>query len=129
MYKTTITYEDFDGIEIKEDFYFNLTEAEVAEKELTTEGGYIKRLEAIVAAKNVPAVIKVVKELLLESYGLKEGKRFRKSKEISEAFSQTNAYSKLFMKLATDDAAAAEFINHVFPKASSVAAKHPAIES
>lgn len=118
MLKKTITYVDFNGIERKEDFYFNLSKAEITEMELSTDGGLVERINRIVAAKDVPEIIKVFKQLILDSYGEKslDGKRFIKSKELSEAFSQTNAYSILFMELAVDDVAAAEFINGIVPK-------------
>lgn len=118
MLKKTITYVDFNGMERKEDFYFNLSKAEITEMELSTDGGLVERINRIVAAKDVPEIIKVFKQLILDSYGEKslDGKRFIKSKEISEAFSQTNAYSILFMELAVDDVAAAEFINGIVPK-------------
>ena len=63
-------------------------------------------------------IIKVFKELVLKAYGEKspDGKRFIKSDELSTAFAQTEAYSELFMKLATDDKAAADFVNGIIPK-------------
>lgn len=130
MHKETIKYTDFDGVEITEDFYFNLTEAEVLEKELGITGGYTERLKKIVAAKDAPTIIAEFKSLILDSYGVKEGKRFRKSKELAEEFSQTNAYSTLFMKLAFDDEAGAAFVNGIMPKKSKDTAAnttHPAI--
>ena len=74
-------------------------------------------LENVVKAKDGPSIVKIFKEIVLKSYGEKspDGKRFIKSKELSEAFSQTEAYSKLFMELATDADAAAAFINAVIP--------------
>lgn len=133
MHKETIKYTDFDGVEITEDFYFNLTEAEVLEKELGITGGYTERLKKIVAAKDAPTIIAEFKSLILDSYGVKEGKRFRKSKELAEEFSQTNAYSTLFMKLAFDDEAGAKFVNGIMPKKSNNTATnaptHPAINN
>ena len=38
-----------------------------------------------------------------------------KNNELREAFSQTEAYSNLFMELATDADAASEFINGILP--------------
>lgn len=117
MLKKTINYTDYNGAERKEDFYFNLTKAEVMEMELSTTGGLAESIKRIVAAQDQPAIIKVFKELILKSYGEKspDGKRFIKSPELSEAFSQTEAYSILFMELATDDTAGAKFINGIVP--------------
>lgn len=117
MLKKTITYNDFNGNEYTEDFYFNLTKAEILEMEMSTEGGMAEMIQRIAAAKNAPEIIKVFKEMILKAYGVKspDGKRFIKSEKISEEFSQTEAYSKLFMELATDDVKAAEFVNGIVP--------------
>ena len=112
-----IKYTDFNGLEREEDFMFNLTEAEITEMELTTDGGLSDSIKKIIAAQDTPEIIKVFKMLLLKSYGEKsaDGRRFVKSDKLSEEFAQTNAYSKLFMKLATDDKAAVAFINGIMP--------------
>ena len=118
MYKKTMTYTDYNGAERTEDFYFNLTKAELMEMELSAEGGFEQQVRRIVAAKDTPQIVKVFKQLLLKSYGVKsdDGRRFMKSEEISKAFSETPAYSELFILYSTDDKAAAEFINNVVPK-------------
>lgn len=118
MLKKTITYTDYNGSERTEDFYFNLTKAEVMEMEMSTTGGLAEAIQKIVAAKDAPAIIKIFKELVLKAYGEKspDGKRFIKSEEISTAFSQTEAYSELFMELATDADSAAKFVNGIVPK-------------
>ena len=115
MLKKTITYTDYNDVERTEDFYFNLTKAELMEMEMGAVGGLSGMIEKIVSAKDAPAIIKVFKELVLKAYGEKsaDGKRFIKSKEISDAFSQTEAYSQLFMELATDADAASKFVNGI----------------
>lgn len=117
MLKKTITYEDFNGVERTEDLYFNLTEAEIVEMELGTTGGFVENIKKVIAAKDAPTIMNIFKDLLLKSYGEKspDGKRFIKNAELREAFAQTNAYSKLFMELAFDEEAAANFINNVIP--------------
>lgn len=117
MLKKTITYTDYNGTERTEDFYFNLTKAEVTEMEMGIDGGMAEMIKRIVAAKDAPAIIAVFKKLILKSYGEKsaDGKRFIKSEEISNAFSQTEAYSDLYMELATDADAAAKFVNGIIP--------------
>lgn len=112
-----VKYPTFDGTEIEEDFYFNFTEAEITEMELSYPGGLKKELQRIMDAKNQTEIIKVFKRLLLQAYGQKspDGKYFEKSEEISRKFSQTNAYSQLFMKLAYDDEYAAKWVNGVIP--------------
>lgn len=115
MLKKTVTYTDYNGIERTEDFYFNLTKAEIMEMELTTSGGLAEMITKIVEAKDGPAIIKVFKDLVLKAYGEKspDGRRFIKSVEIADAFSQTEAYSQIFMELATDADAAAAFVNGI----------------
>ena len=112
-----IKYTDFNGLDREEEFMFNLTEAEITEMELTTDGGLSDSIKKIIAAQDTPQIIKVFKMLLLKSYGEKsaDGRRFVKSDKLSEEFAQTNAYSQLFMKLATDDKAAVAFINGIMP--------------
>lgn len=117
MLKKNITYVDYNGEERNEDFYFNLTKAEIMEMELGVDGGMSETINKIIKAKDVPSLIKIFKDLLLRSYGVKsaDGKRFIKNEELTAEFSQTEAYSQLFMELATDDKAASEFINHIIP--------------
>lgn len=113
MIKETITYKDYNGNERTEDFYFNLTKAEAMKMELGTTGGLTETIRRIIAAQDGPTIIGIFEDLILKSYGIKslDGRRFEKSEEISRDFSQTEAYSILFMKLATDAEAAAKFVN------------------
>lgn len=117
MLKKTITYTDYNGVERTEDFHFNLTKAEIMEMEMGTSGGLAEMIQRIVKAQDAPAIIKVFKDLVLKAYGEKsaDGKRFMKSDEIREGFAQTEAYSQLFMELATDADAAAKFVNGIVP--------------
>lgn len=117
MIKKTITYTDYNGTERTENFYFNLSRAEAVEMEIGTTGGLAERIQRIIDAKDNAEIIKIFKELVLKSYGVKseDGKRFIKSEELSTAFSQTEAYSQLFMELATNADAAAEFVNGIVP--------------
>lgn len=117
MYKKTVTYEDYNGVQRTEDFYFALSEAELTEMQLGVDGGYAAMIDKIVKAKDTPALIKIFKELLLKSYGIKsdDGRRFIKSEELSREFTQTPAYSDLYMMLATDDKQASAFIKNIMP--------------
>ena len=117
MIKLTRTYTDFNDVERTEDFYFHMTKAEVMEMEMSTSGGMAEMIQRIVAAQDIPAIIKVFKELVLKAYGQKspDGKRFIKNAEQTEEFAQTNAYSDIFMELATDADKAAEFVNGIMP--------------
>ena len=118
MYKKNITYTDYNGHERTEEFLFNLTEAEIAEMEMSKKGGLTNTLQRLIRTEDAPEIAKIFKDLILKSYGEKsdDGRRFIKTKEKAEEFSQTEAYSKLYMELAFDDKAAAEFINNIIPK-------------
>lgn len=126
MLKKSIKYTDYNGVERTEDFWFNLSKAEIMEMELSTTGGLAELIQKIVKEQDAPAIIKIFKDLVLKAYGEKspDGKRFIKSDELSLAFSQTEAYSNLFMELATDADAAAEFVNGIIPADAAEAAKN-----
>jgi hypothetical protein len=117
MLKKTFTYVDYNGVERTEDHYFNLSKAELMEMELSTTGGLAEMINKIVAAQDAPQIVKIFKELVLKAYGQKsaDGRRFIKSAELSDEFAQTEAYSQLFMELATDADAAAKFVNGIVP--------------
>lgn len=117
MIKQTITYEDFNGNKQTEDFYFNLTKAELVELEVEHEGGMGKWLEAIAASDSRKELIEQFKKIILLSYGKKseDGKRFIKTKELRDEFESHAAFSTLFMMLAEDANVASTFINGVVP--------------
>lgn len=118
MLKKVITYTDYDGNERTETHYFNLSKAEMLDMELFTAGGYSNMLQRVIEEKNQVEIVKIFKELVLKSYGVKsdDGKRFMKSEEITKAFTETEAFTELYMELATDSEAAAAFANGIMPK-------------
>lgn len=118
MLKKTIKYVDYNGVERCEDFYFNLSKAEVTEMQVSEEGGYDQMLQRIVEAQDNKEIFKHFKAIILKAYGVKsqDGKRFIKSEELSEEFSQTEAFVELIMELASSETAAAEFVNGIIPK-------------
>ena len=121
MIKKTVTYTDYNGVERTENFYFNLSKAEVMEMEMSTDGGMAESIQKIVDAKDAPAIIRVFKDLVLKAYGVKsdDGRRFMKVKpdgsRYADDFKETEAYSIIFMELATDADAAAKFVNGIVP--------------
>ena len=121
MLKKTIKYTDYNGVGRSEDFYFNLSKAEIAEMELGTTGGFSDMLQRIIDTQDMPQIVKMFKDLVLKSYGVKsaDGKRFIKIDDngvpLSRAFSQTEAYSELYMELASSADAAAKFVEGILP--------------
>jgi hypothetical protein len=116
--KKTITYIDFEGVSRTETFYFNLTKAEILKMELSEAGGLKKLIEKIVAEKDNTKLLDLFQEVVVRSYGEKsaDGKQFMKSQAITDKFTSTQAFSDLFMELATNDTEAAAFINGLLPK-------------
>lgn len=117
MLVKSITYTDYNGVERTEEHFFNLTKAEIMEMEMSTTGGLAEMIQRIVAAQDTPAIIKIFKDLIIKSYGQKspDGKRMIKNDAIREEFMQSEAYSQLFMELATDADKAAAFVNGIMP--------------
>lgn len=121
MLKITKTYTDFNDVEKTEDFFFHLTKAELLDMEMETEGGFVETVKAIANTKNTPELMKLFKKLLLKAYGEKTPDGgFLKSEEILQKFMAKQAFSDIYVELATDDAKAAEFINKVIPQAIKV---------
>lgn len=117
MIKKTITFTDYNGTERTEDFYFNLTKAEVMEMEMSVKGGLAEMIQRVIAAQDQPAIIKIFRDLITRAYGVKspDGRKFMKSAELTEDFVQTEAFSELYMELATNADAAAAFVNGIVP--------------
>ena len=125
MIKKTIEYVDYNGDNRKEEFYFNLSKAEVMEMEMSKNGGLSEYIQRIVKSSDNAAIIALFKEIICKAYGEKslDGKRFIKNKELTDAFVQTEAYSELFMELATNADEAAAFVNGIIPKNMNVEKK------
>lgn len=124
MLKKLIKYTDYDGRERSENFYFYLNKAELMEMELGVDGGMQQMIQLIIDKQDIPRIMEAFKRIILKAYGEKspDGRRFIKSKELSDAFSQTEAYSNLYIELVTDANAAAAFINGIVPEEIAQAA-------
>jgi hypothetical protein len=118
LLKKTITYEDFNGTQRTEDFYFHLSRADLVEMQLSKQGGLDKWLQNIIDSEDGAMIMSEFKKLILDSYGQKsdDGKRFIKTQELRDEFLASEAYSVLFMELCTQQDKAAEFVNGLLPK-------------
>ena len=119
MYTKKIKYEDFNGEKRERKFYFNLSKAELLEMELSTNGGYENYINRIIETRDQAELIRIFKDLILKSYGVKsdDGERFIKTQQLTDEFTQTDAYSELFMELATNADSATAFVNGIIPAA------------
>lgn len=118
MLKKTITYTDYNDVERTEDFYFNLSKAEIIMMENSVVGGMKQRLEKIIQSQDNVEIMETFRDLIHRSYGVKsdDGKRFIKSDALASEFEQTEAYSVLVLELLGDAGKAADFINAILPK-------------
>jgi len=118
MLRKQITYTDYNDVLRTEDFYFNLSKAEIADLELMTPGGLEYTIKKMIQTEDRPGLVTLFKKIILESYGEKspDGKRFMKNPELSKAFSETEAFVELYMELVTDAKAASAFINAIVPQ-------------
>ena len=117
MYKKTIAFTDYNGVDREEYFYFNLNESEVMKLEMRVPGGLTAMMQRIVQKMDAQQIIDTFEELIRQSYGEKspDGREVRKGAELVERFMQTEAYNKLFMELCTDSKVATEFFNNIIP--------------
>lgn len=116
MFKYEVPYTDYNGVERKEMAYFNLSKAELMEMELSTKAGVEEMIRVLIATDDNAKIVKIFKDLILKSYGIKseDGKRFIKSQELRDQFEQSEAYSEFFMKLIqNEDGLQTKFINGV----------------
>ena len=129
MLKKTMTTVDFGGIERTEDYYFNLTKAEIMEMQLCTDGGFVETVKKIVEAKNQLELTHLFKKIICASYGVlsPDGRKFVKNQQVLDDFMATQAYSDLYIELLSGDGKAAEdFVNGILPKdLTNEAAKAP----
>jgi hypothetical protein len=125
MLKKTIKFTDYFGEERTQDFYFNLNKSELIEMNFTTTGGMQHMLEEIQNSRDNKRIYELFKSIVLKAYGEKssDGYRFIKSPELSEAFSQTEAFNELIVEMFSDPGAAAKFMMGIVPPDLATEAK------
>lgn len=120
MLKKTITYTNFNDDEVTETFWFNLTEAELADFQNSNPDGLsmTQYMQQIYDTKDTQKLYVLMKQILLMTYGEKsaDGRHFRKSKEITDDFEHSAAYPVLFVELMSDANKASDFIMQCLPK-------------
>lgn len=131
MYEKKIKFKGYDGVEREQSFFFNLTKAELLDMQFEIQGGFVDRVKKIIEIKDQTTIIKIFKEIILKSYGEKDddGIHFNKvvpvtGRRLVDRFIETEAYSNLYVELATNEKAAADFINNVIPEDLAKEAKN-----
>lgn len=117
MIVRTMTYTDYNGETRTEKFYFNLTAAEIAKLNFSEKGGLEESIKRCIKEGDTGKMVSLLEKIVLLSYGERseDGRQFIKSEELSKAFSQTPAYSDLFMSFFTDENAATTFLDELIP--------------
>lgn len=118
MIKKRIKYEDFDGVEREEDFYFNLTKTELVKWNYSESGGLEEAVKKIIDTKDAKELLKIYDKIITMSYGVKspDGKKFVKSEEITNDFKDTNAYDVMFIEYLSHPESFNTFIDGIMPK-------------
>lgn len=117
MLKKRIKYTNLDGEPKEKDFYFHLNMAELAEMQVTTQGGLGEYLRSVLARNDSKELLATFKDIIRSSVGERVNEdEFVKSPEITARFMNSNAYSELVMEMFTNPKMAAEFIEALLPK-------------
>lgn len=129
MIKKIANYEDFEGNQITDELWFNLTQTELISmsmdmpEDISDSIGNGENVDQAAASAKIieklgnKGVFEFIKDLLIKSYGIRtpDGKGFKKNAEITENFACSLAFDAIFMELISDDQAAANFVNGVIP--------------
>lgn len=118
MLKKVIKYTDYNGTEREEEFWFNLSKADLARMEFSREGGMEAVVKRLTNKLTGPEIYKIFEEMVLGAYGEKsdDGRRFIKSPELSKEFSETPAYDELLSEILASEENAAAFVNGIIPQ-------------
>lgn len=116
MFKKTIKYEDFNGEQQEEDFYFHMSKAELIE--MAADGDIQKRLQRIIESKDNRKIFDEFKALLANAVGLRseDGRTFRKDDYARAQLMESPAFDELVLELCTDAKAATEFVTNLIPQ-------------
>lgn len=132
MLKKTMTYTDYNGNQVTDDFYFNLTKAEIIELELSTDkaAGLEATINKLREELNGREIMDLFKRIIRKSIGRKsaDGKRFIKNDEIADEFMETEAYSDLVVELCTDADKASAFFAAIVPQPDKPSISAPPIK-
>lgn len=121
MFKKTVTYRDFNDVERTEEYFFHLSTTEVLKLEKNKDGSLSEQLEKIQRDEDEAAMLDMITKLVLLAYGEKseDGRRFVKSDKLVEEFTETEAYSQIFLDIMTNENELIDFITGILPKEMS----------
>lgn len=111
MIKKSITYTDFNGSEVTEDFYFHMTDAEILKLECSEKGGLTTIINNISHETDPKIIFNIFERVIRMAYGRRslDGSSFLKKPEYADAFLASEAYSQMFMEFMQNPDSFADF--------------------
>lgn len=116
MIKQSISYVDYNGENQTEDFYFNLSKAEILEMMVADEN-IVESLQNLAKNGTATQAMNWFKDLIQKSVGEKseDGKRFVKSPEITKNFMESPAFSEFLFDIIQNPAKSEPFVQGLLP--------------
>lgn len=115
--KRTITFNDIDGHEVTEEWYFDLGVTDVMDMDIVHEhpDDVAEYVMSIMKNRKTKELLQLWRELLMRAVGKRVGNRLVKGDDIMVEFRHGGAFEKLFAELIEDPKAGADFFNAIFP--------------
>lgn len=121
MFIHNITYTDFNGNEVTEKLYFNLSQPELIRLNLEDSGKLKNLILSVQNTQDPGDIFTIIEMIVLNAYGVRseDGKRFIKTingRPVSEEFKETAAYAALFDEFLADPEKIVTFIKNIAPE-------------
>lgn len=119
MFKHTVTYNDFNGVQHVEDLYFHIMVPEFADLQFNPnfDGDMAEYIKEAMRSDEAQKVYTFFKLMIVNSYGrrVENGAEFYKKSEWTERFLNSLAYEEFFIWLIVDPNNGADFFNALVP--------------
>lgn len=138
MFKKTMTFDDLEGNEVTQTFYFNYTKKEVAEllefKQLEKKLEQLQKPveeSGLSQVENTRQAYDIFQDLILDAYGEKgaDNVTFRKTPELREHFKSHVAFVEMIFEFIGNAQLAAQFIENCLPPKLVARAKEDLVEN
>lgn len=118
MFSREFEYTGYDGKPKKDTYWFNLSEAELYEIDLSSIRGFTGEMNKLLKEERTKEIVDAFKNIILGAVGVvsADGRKFLKSEEIKEDFYRSKAYSQLFVELVSSGEKVAEFLRGAIPE-------------
>ncbi len=129
MFSREFEYTGYDGQPKKDTYWFNLSEAELYEIDLSSSRGFTGEMNRLLKEERTKDIVDAFKAIVLGSVGTisADGRKFLKNEQIKEDFYRSKAYSQLFVELISSGEKLAEFLRGAIPE--EIRAKMEAAEA